>query len=127
MRYVSLFSGVEAATVAWGRLGWEPLAFAEVDEFPVAVLACRFPNVPNLGDVRDIDWKEFHEKHGAIDVLIGGSPCQSFSIAGNRSGLEGESRLMYEYIRAVRDLVRASGGGVSALHRLGERPGMPFE
>ena len=110
MRYVSLFSGVEAASVAWSRLGWEPLAFAEVDEFPSAVLACRFPGVPNLGDVCGIDWKEFHERHGAVDVLIGGSPCQSFSIAGNREGLEGESRLMYEYVRAVRDLVRASGG-----------------
>lgn len=111
MRYVSLFSGVEAATVAWSKLGWEPLAFAEVDEFPSAVLAHRFPNVPNLGDVCNIDWKEFHEKHGAVDVLIGGSPCQSFSIAGGREGLQGESRLMFEYIRAVRDLVRASGGG----------------
>lgn len=110
MRYVSLFSGVEAATVAWSRLGWEPLAFAEVDEFPSAVLAQRFPNVPNLGDVCNIDWKEFHERHGAIDVLIGGSPCQSFSVAGGREGLKGESKLMFEYVRAVRDLVRASGG-----------------
>lgn len=110
MRYVSLFSGIEAATVAWDRLGWQPLAFAEVDEFPAAVLAHRFPDVPNLGDVCKIDWEEFYEKHGAIDVLIGGSPCQSFSIAGNREGLEGESRLMYEYVRAVRDLVRVSGG-----------------
>lgn len=110
MRYVSLFSGVEAATVAWSHLGWEPLAFAEVDEFPSAVLACRFPNVPNLGDVCKIDWEEFYGRHGAVDVLIGGSPCQSFSIAGGREGLKGESRLMFEYVRAVRDLVRASGG-----------------
>lgn len=110
MRYVSLFSGVEAATVAWDRLGWQPLAFAEVDEFPCAVLAHRLPNVPNLGDVCDINWEEFHATHGAIDVLIGGSPCQSFSIAGSREGLQGESRLMFEYVRAVRDLVRASGG-----------------
>ena len=110
MRYVSLFSGVEAASVAWSRLGWEPIAFAEVDEFPAAVLAHRFPDVPNLGDVRNIDWGKFHERHGAVDVLIGGSPCQSFSIAGNRAGLEGESGLMFEYVRAVRDLVRASGG-----------------
>ena len=110
MRYVSLFSGVEAASVAWERLGWQPIAFAEVDEFPCAVLAHRFPDVPNLGDVCGIDWEEFNDKYGAIDVLIGGSPCQSFSIAGGREGLEGESRLMFEYIRAVRDLVRASGG-----------------
>ena len=114
MRYVSLFSGVEAATVAWSKLGWQPLAFAEVDEFPSAVLAHRFPDVPNLGDVCNIDWKEFHERNGAIDVLIGGSPCQSFSIAGGRAGLQGESRLMFEYIRAVRELVRASGGVLRA-------------
>lgn len=110
MRYVSLFSGVEAATVAWSKLGWQPLAFAEVDPFPCAVLAHRFPDIPNLGDVCEIDWEEFYGRHGAIDVLIGGSPCQSFSIAGGRDGLEGESRLMFEYIRAVRDLVRVSEG-----------------
>lgn len=111
MRYVSLFSGVEAASAAWSRLGWEPLAFAEVDEFPSAVLACRFPSVPNLGDVCKVDWRKFHERHGAVDVLIGGSPCQSFSIAGNRTGLEGASGLMWQFCRAIRELVDASGGG----------------
>ena len=110
MRYVSLFSGVEAASVAWGKLGWTPLAFSEVDPFACAVLAHRFPDVQNLGDVCGIDWEEFHGRNGAIDVLIGGSPCQSFSIAGNREGLEGASRLMFEYVRAIRDLVRVSGG-----------------
>ncbi|MBR3158426.1 MAG: DNA cytosine methyltransferase [Atopobiaceae bacterium] len=112
MRYVSLFSGVEAASVAWAPLGWTPVAFAEVDQFPCAVLAERFPNVPNLGDVCEIDWKEFHDKYGAIDVLVGGSPCQSFSIAGNREGLApgAPSRLMFEYIRAIRELVCASEG-----------------
>ena len=113
MRYLSLFSGVEAASVAWEPLGWTPLAFAEIDEFPSAVLAYRYPNVPNLGDVTKIDWSEFHERYGTVDVLVGGSPCQSFSIAGNREGLaEGApSRLMFEYIRAVRELLQASGGG----------------
>lgn len=111
MRYVSLFSGVEAASVAWGPLGWEPVAFGEVDPFPSAVLAARFPDVPNLGDVTRVDWKEFYGRYGAVDVLVGGSPCQSFSIAGNREGLAGESGLMFEYIRAVRELVHASGGG----------------
>ena len=111
MRYVSLFSGVEAASVAWSRLGWEPLAFAEVDEFPAAVLAARFPDVPNLGDVCKIDWKEFNDRYGTVDVLIGGSPCQSFSIAGNRTGLEGASGLMWQFCRAIRELVEASGGG----------------
>ena len=75
LRYVSLFSGVEAASVAWGALGWEPVAFCEVDPFPSAVLAARFPNVPNLGDVTKVDWKEFHGRFGNVDVLVGGSPC----------------------------------------------------
>jgi DNA (cytosine-5)-methyltransferase 1 len=110
LRYVSLFSGVEAASVAWSRLGWEPVAFAEVDEFPAAVLAHRFPDVPNLGDVCNVDWKEFYERYGAVDVLVGGSPCQSFSIAGNRTGLEGASGLMWQFCRAIRELVEASGG-----------------
>lgn len=52
MRYVSVFSGIEAATVAWEPLGWEPVAFCEIDEFPSAVLRARFPDVPNLGDMR---------------------------------------------------------------------------
>ena len=111
MRYISLFSGVEAASVAWEPLGWEPVCFCEVDEFPSAVLACRFPEVPNLGDVTKIDWSDVHARFGAVDVLVGGSPCQSFSIAGNREGLKGESGLMFEYIRAVRELLHASGGG----------------
>lgn len=105
MRYVSVFSGIEAASVAWGPLGWEPMAFAEVDPFPCAVLAERFPGVPNLGDVTRIDWGEFVEAAGRPDVLVGGSPCQSFSVAGRREGLAGASGLMFEYIRAVRELV----------------------
>ena len=101
MRYVSLFSGIEAATVAWKPLGWEPVCFAEVDEFPSAVLAERYPEVPNVGDVTKMNWKRFRNK---VDLVVGGSPCQSFSIAGKREGLQGESGLMFEYIRAVREI-----------------------
>lgn len=104
MRYVSLFSGIEAASVAWQPLGWEAVAFAEIEPFPCAVLAERFPNVPNLGDVTKIDWEEFRGKYGSVDIVCGGSPCQSFSIAGGRESLDGESRLMFEYIRAVQEL-----------------------
>lgn len=96
-RYLSLFSGIEAASVAWEPLGWEPVAFCEIDAFPSAVLSYRYPNVPNLGDITKVDWNEFKERHGAVDLIVGGSPCQSFSIAGGREGLDGESRLMYEY------------------------------
>lgn len=104
MKYVSLFSGIEAATVAWEPLGWEPLAFSEIDAFPCAVLAERFPGVPNLGDITKIDWKKAVKAYGKPDLVVGGSPCQSFSVAGNREGLEGASGLMWEYVRAVREL-----------------------
>lgn len=100
MRYVSVFSGVEAASLAWGKLGWEPAAFSEIDPFPSAVLAEHFPNVPNLGDITEIDWSEI----GPVDLVVGGSPCQSFSVAGKREGLAGASGLMFEYIRCVREL-----------------------
>ena len=105
MKYVSLFSGIEAATVAWEPLGWEPLAFSEIDAFPCAVLAERFPGVPNLGDITKIDWKKAVKTYGNPDLVVGGSPCQSFSIAGGRTGLEGASGLMWEYVRCVREVM----------------------
>ncbi|MEF2593764.1 MAG: DNA cytosine methyltransferase [Eggerthellaceae bacterium] len=104
MRYVSLFSGIEAASVAWGPLGWKPMAFSEIEAFPCAVLKERFPDVPNLGDVKEVDWYGFEEAFGRPDVVVGGSPCQSFSVAGTRTGLDGPSGLMWEYVRAVREL-----------------------
>ena len=101
LKYVSLFSGIEAATVAWRPLGWEPIAFCEIDPFPSAVLKHHYPNVPNLGDITKVDWTPYV---GTADIVVGGSPCQSFSIAGKREGLAGASGLMFEYIRAVREL-----------------------
>lgn len=101
MRYISTFSGIEAASVAWDPLGWEPVAFSEVDDFPSAVLSERFQNVPNLGDITKVDWSPYR---GAVDIVVGGSPCQSFSIAGSRTGLDGASGLMWEYVRCVRDV-----------------------
>ena len=102
MRYVSTFSGVEAASLAWAGLGWEPVAFCEIDPFPSAVLAERYPDVPNLGDITKVDWSEIAAD--GIDLVVGGSPCQSFSVAGKREGLSGASGLMFEYIRCVREL-----------------------
>ena len=105
MRYVSVFSGVEAATLAWEALGWEPVCFCEIDDFPSAVLKARWPHVPNLGDITKVDWKEVKRAYGAADLVVGGSPCQSFSIAGDRTGLDGASGLMWEYVRAIRELM----------------------
>lgn len=101
MRYISVFSGIEAASCAFGPLGMEPVAFAEVDAHASAVLAAHYPDVPNLGDVTKINWKKYR---GKVDLVVGGSPCQSFSVAGKREGLQGESGLMFEYIRAVREI-----------------------
>ena len=83
MRYLSVCSGIEAASVAWHPLGWTPAAFAEIEPFPRAVLAHRFPAVPLHGDFTTIKGDEY----GPIDLLVGGTPCQSFSVAGLRGGL----------------------------------------
>lgn len=104
MRYYSIFSGVEAATLAWEPLGWEPACFCEVDEFPSAVLRERWPDVPNLGDITKVNWKRVVREHGAADLVVGGSPCQSFSVAGTRTGLDGASGLMWEYVRCIREV-----------------------
>lgn len=102
MRYISLFSGVEAASLAWEPLGWEPVAFAEIEPFPSAVLAHRWPDVPNLGDVTKVDWSEYR---GTVDLVVGGSPCQAFSVAGKREGLmDARGQLMLEYVRAVAEV-----------------------
>lgn len=101
LRYVSLFSGIEAVSCDLDPDVWEPVAFSEIDPFPCAVLQHHYPNVPNLGDITKIDWTPYVD---AIDVVWGGSPCQSFSLAGDRSGLKGASGLMFEFIRAVREL-----------------------
>lgn len=72
MKYVSLFSGIEAATVAWKPLGWQALAYAEIDPFPKAVLAHHYPDVPDLGDMTKVDWRKYR---GTADIVVGGSPC----------------------------------------------------
>ena len=84
MRYLSVCSGIEAASVAWEKLGWKPVAFSEIEPFPSAVLNHHWPEVPNLGDMTKYESWKFEE---AIDVLVGGTPCQAFSVAGLRKGL----------------------------------------
>jgi DNA (cytosine-5)-methyltransferase 1 len=89
LRYLSLFSGIEAATQAWSHLGWEAVAFSEIEQFPCAVLDHHYPNVPNLGDITKITESQI-KKLGHIDLIVFGSPCQDLSIAGKRKGLDGE-------------------------------------
>lgn len=99
MNYLSLFSGIEAASVAWRPLGWQCVGVAEIDPFPCAVLAHHYPDVPNLGSVTDITDEQIAAL-GSIDVVVGGSPCQDLSVAGKRAGLAGErSGLFHEQLR----------------------------
>lgn len=87
IRYVSLCSGIEAASVAWKPLGWQPLAFAEIDPFCCALLRHYYPEVPNFGDITELSGKDIISSVGRPDVLVAGTPCQSFSVAGKRLGL----------------------------------------
>ena len=97
MRYASVCSGVEAASLAWMPLGWQAAWFSEIEPFPCAVLAERFPNVPNLGDMTKISIQNNGDIHygatsvipndgRAIDLIVGGTPCQDASVAGKRAG-----------------------------------------
>ncbi len=95
MKYGSVCSGVEAATTAWHPLSWEPQWFSEIEKFPSAVLEHHYPNVPNLGDMTQ--FKEW--PNDPIDLLVGGTPCQSFSVAGLRKGLDDpRGNLMLTYL-----------------------------
>ena len=95
LRYLSVCSGIEAATVAWHPLGWQPVAFSEIEPFPSAVLAHHYPSVPNFGDMTKFqEWPD-----EPVDLLVGGTPCQSFSVAGLRKGLEDpRGNLMLTYL-----------------------------
>ena len=96
MIYGSVCSGIEAATVAWEPLGWRPAFFAEIDKFPSRVLAHHYPGVPNAGDFTRIG----AEQYDAIDLLVGGTPCQSFSVAGLRGGMDDDrGKLALEFLR----------------------------
>jgi DNA (cytosine-5)-methyltransferase 1 len=101
LRYGSVCSGIEAATVAWHPLGWQPQFFSEIEAAPRAVLQHRYPQVPLHGDFTTIREGEY----GAIDLLVGGTPCQSFSVAGLRGGLaDDRGNLALEYLRLAQRL-----------------------
>ena len=84
MKYLSVCSGIEAASVAWQPLGWEAVGFSEIEKFPSQVLAHHYPDVTNFGDMTK--YKEWNLD--TVNLLVGGTPCQSFSVAGLRKGLE---------------------------------------
>jgi len=100
MKYGSVCSGVEAATVAWHDLGWEPQFFSEIEAFPSAVLKHQYPDVPNYGDMSN--FKDWNLNDKSIDLLVGGTPCQSFSVSGLRKGLaDPRGNLMLTYLAMV--------------------------
>src|SRR5687767_1052922 len=86
MNYGSLCSGIEAPTVAWHPLGWRAQFFSEIEPFPCRLLKHHYPAIPNLGDMMLLENNEIF-LNANINLLVGGTPCQSFSIAGLRGGL----------------------------------------
>lgn len=104
LTFISMFSGIEAASVAFNPLGWRALAVCEIDKAASALLAYRYPDVPNLGDMSKVDWSHYNEQRlgRRVDVVCGGPPCQAFSVAGMRRGMEDDrGNLSLVYMRAL--------------------------
>ena len=124
--YGSVCSGIEAASVAWQGLGWKAAWFAEIEKFPAAVLAHRYPAVPNLGDMTKIAAGVRAGSIPAPAVMVGGTPCQAFSIAGLRKSLDdprGQLTLAYVDLANAIDEKRASNGEPPAVHLWENVPG----
>lgn len=118
MKYGSVCSGIEAASKAWEPLGWKPAWFSEIEPFPSAVLACHWPEVTNLGDMTKIADAVRTGEVEAPDVLVGGTPCQAFSIAGLREGLSddrGQLTLSYVELANAIDAKRRERGEPEAI------------
>ena len=113
MRYGSLCSGIEAASAAWEPLGWQPAWFAEIEPFPCAVLSHHWPHVPNHGDMTQLVGKILNGSVEAPDILVGGTPCQAFSVAGLRGSLDDErgnlTLVLIRILDAI-DFIRARNG-----------------
>ncbi|HHA2020864.1 TPA: Dam family site-specific DNA-(adenine-N6)-methyltransferase [Enterobacter kobei] len=118
MRYGSVCSGIEAASVAWESLGWQPAWFAEIEAFPSAVLAHHWPHVANLGDMTKIAAAVRSGEVDAPEVVAGGTPCQSYSIGGKRQGLSdprGQLTLSYVELADAIDSKRRGNGDQEAI------------
>lgn len=110
VRFGSVCSGIEAASVAWNPLGWEAAWFSEIEPFPCAVLKHHYPTVPNLGDMTTLPKRILSGEVEAPDVFCGGTPCQAFSIAGLRKSLSdarGNLSLVFCEIANAIDSVRS--------------------
>lgn len=107
LKLLDLFSGIGGFTLAAERADIKTVAFCEIDKFPQSVLKYRFPEIPIIEDVRNLNKETFKDATGLdyTDIICGGSPCQSMSVAGNREGFRGVSGIFYEYARIVRELM----------------------
>lgn len=113
LTYGSVCSGIESASVAWHPLGWRAEWFAEIEPFPSAVLAYRWPEVSNLGDMTKLARQVLAGSIAAPEVLVGGTPCQAFSVAGMRAGLDdprGQLTIKYVELADAVDHVRTARG-----------------
>ena len=113
MKFGSVCSGIEAASVAWGTLGWKAAWFSEIEKFPCAVLAHHYPDTPNLGDMTTLPARILSAEICAPDIFCGGTPCQAFSVAGLRQSLgdaRGNLSLTFCEIADAIDHVRAARG-----------------
>jgi DNA (cytosine-5)-methyltransferase 1 len=113
VKFGSVCSGIEAASVAWEPLGYSPTWFAEIEKFPSKVLAHHWPQIPNLGDMTTLPDRIASGEIEAPEVLVGGTPCQAFSVAGLRKGLadaRGNLTLTYVEIFNAIDDARAARG-----------------
>jgi len=112
LKFISICSGIEAASMAWEPLGWTPLAFSEIEPFPCAVLKHHYPHVPNFGDMTKFDeWPE--DVLAECDVLVGGCPCQAFSVAGLRQSLaDARGNLTLVFVKLINhiDAIRSKHG-----------------
>ena len=111
MKFGSVCSGIEAASVAWHPLGWKAAWLSEIEPFPSAVLAHHYPDVPNLGDMTALPERILSGEVEAPDVFCGGTPCQAFSVAGLRNSLDdarGNLSLTFCEIANAIDTVRTT-------------------
>ncbi|MFJ3047009.1 DNA cytosine methyltransferase [Herbaspirillum chlorophenolicum] len=127
LRFGSVCSGIEAASVAWHPMGWAAAWFAEIEKFPSTVLAHHYPGVPNLGDMTAIARMVLLGDVEAPDALVGGTPCQAFSVAGMRKGLSdsrGQLTISYVELANAIDTARSLLGKQPAIDIWENVPGV---